>query len=399
MGEYFCPRCENEDVVTLGPILYCPECDLQLAIFNFDSIIEEVNQLNEINRSTGFSIELLDEKLGLLVNLYRYVEATEICENIFNSREYSPDSPVYPMLSNHIRNILYNDDVPDDIVCRLEILKARIFMVVAEMGYKEKLGDDELFEATCLFFNYREMNKDTLRCLDLMLKRDGPNKEWLDVMAQIYYDRYDYERSLNYYDQSAILDSNDFWLWFNKTRIYIRIDDYDKALECAAIAINTKDSDFKYVPNLFNILGLDYNPVNVEYLNECYQSYSNSISEMDSICENACNLLDNNRFYDAIIEYDKCVSISEDFSDIWFNKGLAHYHLQQYEEAIFCMDKTLEINERDSKAWALKAASLLATEEYRDSKYNAKKALEYDKNDLTAKDILEFFKINPLAAL
>lgn len=137
MEGYFCPRCENNDVVTLGPILYCPECDLQLLIFNFDTTIEEVNRLNEINESSGFGLSLLDEKLSILDNLFRYKESTEICENLFDTLASCQNQQVVSIISEHILNILSNDDVPDDIVCRLEILKAKLFMFIAEMGYKE----------------------------------------------------------------------------------------------------------------------------------------------------------------------------------------------------------------------------------------------------------------------
>ncbi|AMD18039.1 hypothetical protein TL18_08415 [Methanobrevibacter sp. YE315] len=398
MVDYFCPRCENTDVKVIGPqLIFCPDCDLELFVFNFNTIVEDVNRLNEINRNlaigSGLDLDLINEKIGILVNLYRYKEATEMCENLFVLEAPS-------IIPNHIDNILINEDVPDDIVCRLEILKAKTLLFLNTGIHKRNLdNEDELFEAAQLYIQSPNFEEDALRCCDLLLKRDGNKTDYLNVMAELYFRTYDYELALNYYNQSGIMKYDDFWLWFNKTRVYLILKNYDKALECGAIAINTQNVDHKYLPELFNMLGLEFDLDNISYLNEHYKKYSISISEMDSLCDDAETLLANNNLQGALAKYDKCILLFDCFSDVWFNKGLIHYHLQQYEQAISCMEKTIGINERASKAWALKAASLLAIEKYRDSKYCAKKALNYDKNDLTAKGVLEFFKSNPLAAL
>ncbi len=399
MVEYFCSRCGNGDVTIFGSFLLCPNCDLNLLISNFDAIKEEVNRLNEINRNLASSpdlnldLNLINEKISILINLYRYGEATEVCENLFTIK-------AVPIIPGHIENILINYDVPDDIVCRLEILKAKCLLFLNTGVYKFELGEDELFEATKLYIQQSpNFDDDTLRCCDLLLKWEGNQKELFNVMADVYLSRKDYERALNYCNQSRIMDNNDFWTWFNKSRIYVALGDNNKALECGAIAINTENVDFKYVPDLFEILTLDYNSDNVMYLNELFQNYSNSCIEMQRIWKHADELFDNGNYYEAIIEYDRGISYVDSFVGIWFNKGMAHYNLQQYEEAIFCMDKVLELNEREPQALAMKSASLLATENYHDAKYYAKEALKYDKNDLTAKGILEFFKERPLLGL
>jgi tetratricopeptide (TPR) repeat protein len=63
-------------------------------------------------------------------------------------------------------------------------------------------------------------------------------------------------------------------------------------------------------------------------------------------------------FNDAIICYEKALSLNENSGDAWYNKGKCFIELGKYEDARMCFDRAIEIYPNDYGAWWGKGNSL-----------------------------------------
>jgi tetratricopeptide (TPR) repeat protein len=50
--------------------------------------------------------------------------------------------------------------------------------------------------------------------------------------------------------------------------------------------------------------------------------------------------------------------VNQEFAELWYHKGLAHFKLEQYDHAIRCYDEALRIQPRFAEAYNDKAAAL-----------------------------------------
>jgi tetratricopeptide (TPR) repeat protein len=61
---------------------------------------------------------------------------------------------------------------------------------------------------------------------------------------------------------------------------------------------------------------------------------------------------------DAIIAYDKALSLDPNHVSTWNNKGIALSRLKRFEESIVCYDRAIEIKPEYANAWYNKANAL-----------------------------------------
>ena len=57
--------------------------------------------------------------------------------------------------------------------------------------------------------------------------------------------------------------------------------------------------------------------------------------------------LDDANYIDALIFFEKALTLAKDNADLWNLKGIALRSLGRYNEAIECFNKSLEIDPRD----------------------------------------------------
>ncbi len=96
-------------------------------------------------------------------------------------------------------------------------------------------------------------------------------------------------------------------------------------------------------------------------------NYENAIVEFDkaitlypkfaNFYDNKGAALDNlGKHEKAIIEYDKAIKLNPKFAFAYYNKGLALSYLGKFEEAIALYDKTIELDPKYAYAYNSKAA-------------------------------------------
>jgi tetratricopeptide (TPR) repeat protein len=83
--------------------------------------------------------------------------------------------------------------------------------------------------------------------------------------------------------------------------------------------------------------------------------------------KHALNLAQDGKQKDAIALWNEILAIRDDIYEIWYNRGIAQYQINQLKEAIDSWDKSLALHPLDSKLLHLKATVLFKLEKYEDA--------------------------------
>ena len=82
------------------------------------------------------------------------------------------------------------------------------------------------------------------------------------------------------------------------------------------------------------------------------------------------------RYEEALQAIDKALELNPDYSDAWYNKGVALRKLGRYEEALQAIDKALKLKPDDFDAWYNKCVALRKLGRYKEAQIAFKKASE-----------------------
>lgn len=102
---------------------------------------------------------------------------------------------------------------------------------------------------------------------------------------------------------------------------------------------------------------------------------------------------DNNRLSDAIISYNNCISIKNDYSNAYFNLGNAHFNSGNLDAAIINYNKTVEFDSTDKLAYNNLGFVY-------ENKGDIDKAIENYKHSAAlgyqpARDVLKYYGVSP----
>jgi tetratricopeptide (TPR) repeat protein len=115
------------------------------------------------------------------------------------------------------------------------------------------------------------------------------------------------------------------------------------------------------------------------------QNATNS-TEINTLFETAITLFDQQKYDEAIQNYDKILGIDPNNVDALYNKALVFYDQQKYDEAIQYLDKVLAIDPNDVDALNGKGAIFYDQQKYDQSSQNYDKVLAIDPNNVEAQD-------------
>ena len=74
------------------------------------------------------------------------------------------------------------------------------------------------------------------------------------------------------------------------------------------------------------------------------------MDQIDELTLKGKNLLEENKFEDALGFFEQAILLEPSNPDLWNLKGAALRSLGRYDEAITCFNKSLEIEPRDKEA-------------------------------------------------
>ena len=195
--------------------------------------------------------------------------------------------------------------------------------------------------------------KNALKCFNNAIKYDPNNYEYWNNKGDYYNRVNDYDSALKCYDKALNINNHLQNTLLSKALIYKELKKYPLMLDCYDKLIEFSDSPsfiwkrkFDYYCMIKDFekarYSLDKAIESDEYL-ECY---------LDEYLEDEADMYYNmGEYTQALIYYDKAISINEENDNAWFQKALIYDKLEKYDLMISCYEKVLKINPEDDAAW------------------------------------------------
>ncbi|HEY9607927.1 tetratricopeptide repeat protein [Allocoleopsis sp.] len=67
---------------------------------------------------------------------------------------------------------------------------------------------------------------------------------------------------------------------------------------------------------------------------------------------------------DAFFAFDQAIQLKSDFSDAWFNRGLALFNLKRYEESVASFDRVIQLKPDIAEVWLFRGSALGELQRY-----------------------------------
>jgi len=180
------------------------------------------------------------------------------------------------------------------------------------------------------------------------LELEPNNEEVIVLKAEIYSYLGQHQKSIEYYlqflekgtDEGLDLVYNDI-AWE-----YESLMDYENALKYLKLALEKNPEE----DSLLFEIAYFYEELNKQ--EECIEFYNKFLDENPYSFNGWYNLgivyNDIKDFRNAVFAFDYATIIKDDFVSAYFNKGNAHFNLQQYGEALECYYRTFEFEDNQA---------------------------------------------------
>ena len=204
----------------------------------------------------------------------------------------------------------------------------------------------------------------------------GPNhrsEEWYCRGLELF-ERGQYSDSLTWLDKAIAINPDDTGIWYahghalvNLMRYSDALTSFDKALPSTRISLRPGSRRDIRLPTWSNIQKQSRHTKG--------QLKSIRISLRRGITA-VLPSLNSGRYSDAVKSYDRAIEINPDFSEAWYNRGIALTELGRYTDAVTSYDKAVEINPDFPEAWYNRGIALTELGRYTDAVTSYDKAVE-----------------------
>ena len=108
--------------------------------------------------------------------------------------------------------------------------------------------------------------------------------------------------------------------------------------------------------------------LNSQRYEEAITSYDRAIQTKSDLVEVWYNrgvaLMNLQRNEDALLSFDRAIQLKSDFSDAWLNRGLALFHLKRYEESVASFDRVIQLKPDIAEVWLFRGSALGELQRY-----------------------------------
>lgn len=190
--------------------------------------------------------------------------------------------------------------------------------------------------------------KNALDFADQTLELEPNNEDVIVLKAEIYSYLGEHQKSIEYYLQFLEKGTTEgLDLVYNDIAWeYESLMDYENALKYLKLALEKNPEE----DTLLFEIAYFYEELNKQ--EECIEFYNKFLDENPYSFNGWYNLgivyNDIKDFRKAIFAFDYATIIKDDFVSAYFNKGNAHFNLQQYGEALECYYRTFEFEDNQA---------------------------------------------------
>jgi len=120
----------------------------------------------------------------------------------------------------------------------------------------------------------------------------------------------------------------------------------------------------------------------VPYEEEGWESeYDESDFQKRDLYKKGINNMSNEKFLDAIRNFDLALRIDPQYVDAWIKRGYAHFLMDEYTVAIASYDKALEVDVNNAEAWNLKGLAYYKMKNYDKAIECCEKSVDINPNE------------------
>jgi len=245
-----------------------------------------------------------------------------------------------------------------------------------EIGFEFNPHDEELLFNLAICYRQGLAFTDAIRFLNIYVEKYPTSADGWGCLSECQFQERLYSQALESSCQAILLTQQDSRLFYNRSKIYRSLKQYDQAQSDLVISMQILPQNLSYVMEYAEIAlihqGRSYA---IPYFEKVIQLQPTDYLELQYLGKAFYEL---GQINESITIYQKIIVANQHLELTYLNLGSAYYVLRQYTEALKCYQKVLELNKNSFDANINIANTLQAQNRLKESLPFIQRALEID---------------------
>ena len=192
------------------------------------------------------------------------------------------------------------------------------------------------------------------------------------------FQRGDYNKAIEDYDEAIKLDPNYFEAYNNRGLAWAKLEEYNKAIDdfTKAIKLNPKLADAYYNRGIAWYELKEYNKAIADY----GKAIKLNPKLADAYYNRGIAWYELKKYDKAIDDFTKAIKLNPKLADAYYNRGIAWYERKEYDKAIADYGKAIKLNPNYSEAYYNRGNAWDELEEYNKAIADYGKAIKLNPN-------------------
>ncbi len=247
-----------------------------------------------------------------------------------------------------------------------------------EIGFGFNPNDEELLFNLAICYRQGLAFQEAIRYLTIYVEKYPSNADGWGCLSECQFQERLLSKALESSCQAILLSDQDSRLFYNRSKIYRSLKQYDQAQSDLISAMRFQSQNLSYVMEYAEIAlihqGRSYA---IPYFEKVIQLQPTDYLELQYLGKALYEL---GQIHESISIYQKIIAANQHLELTYLNLGSAHYVLRQFTEALGCYQKVLELNKDSLDANINIANTLQAQNRLKESLPYIQRALEIDSN-------------------
>jgi predicted O-linked N-acetylglucosamine transferase (SPINDLY family) len=251
-----------------------------------------------------------------------------------------------------------------------------------EIGFGFNPNDEELLFNLAICYRQGLAFQEAIRYLTIYVEKYPSNADGWGCLSECQFQERLLSKALESSCQAILLSDQDSRLFYNRSKIYRSLKQYDLAQSDLVIAMRWQSHNLSYTMEYAEITLIHQGrSFAMPYFEKVTQLKPSDYLELLYLGKALYEL---GKIDESIIIYQKIIPSNQHLELTYLNLGSAHYVLRQYPEALNCYQKVLQLNKNSLEANINIANTFQAQNLLKESLPYIQKALEIDPNSAYA---------------
>ncbi len=247
-----------------------------------------------------------------------------------------------------------------------------------EIGFGFNPNDEELLFNLSICYRQGLAFQEAIRYLTIYVEKYPSNADGWGCLSECQFQEQLHNQALESSCQAILLNNQDSRLFYNRSKIYRLLKQYDQAQSDLVIAMQMQSQNLSYVMEYAEITLIRQGKhFAIPYFEKVAQLQPTDYLELQYLGKALYEL---GQIHEAISIFQKILAANQHLELTYLNLGSAHYVLRQYKEALKCYQQVLELNKNSLDANINIANTLQAQNRLKESIPYIERALEIDQS-------------------